>query len=95
MAGALWRIINLVWDVERAKQFGAGLKALRQSHDLTQEQFAYRAGITKNQVQLFEAGRGSGKAGSDSPSNPTLATITGLASGLDMTVAELFAALDL
>lgn len=82
-----------MWDLENAQRFGAGLKVLRLAHQLTQEQFAYRAGVTKNQVQLLEAGRGSGKAGSDSPANPTLATVTGLASGLDMTVAELFNAL--
>lgn len=84
-----------MWDLESAKRFGAGLKALRQSNQLTQEQFAYHAGITKNQVQLLEAGKGSGKAGSDSPANPTLATLTGLASGLGMTVSELFASLDM
>lgn len=83
-----------MWDLESAKRFGAGLKVLRQSNQLTQEQFAYRAGITKNQVQLLEAGKGSGKAGSDSPANPTLATLAGLASGLGMTIAELFAALE-
>jgi transcriptional regulator with XRE-family HTH domain len=82
-----------VWNVDKAESFGKELKALRQSHDFTQEQFAYRAGITKNQVQLFEAGRGSGRAGSTSPANPTLATISGIASAFDMTVAELFSAL--
>ncbi|WP_096359265.1 helix-turn-helix domain-containing protein [Microbacterium sp. TPU 3598] len=84
-----------MWDLESAKRFGAGLRTLRQSHHFTQEQFAYRAGITKNQVQLLEAGRGSGKAGSDSPANPTLATVVGLATGLQMSVAELFSALEM
>lgn len=81
--------------MEKAERFGKELKALRQSRNYTQEQFAYRAGITKNQVQLFEAGRGSGKAGSTSPANPTLATISGIASAFDMTVSEFFAAVSM
>lgn len=82
-----------MWDLENAQRLGAELRALRQSRELTQEQFAYVAGITKNQVQLLEAGRGSGKAGDTRPANPTLATIVGLASALEMSVSELFTAL--
>lgn len=81
-----------MWDSKSAKQFGAELKALRQSRNLTQEQFAYVAGITKNQVQLLEAGRGSGAADNDRPANPTLTTLTGIASAFEMTVSEFFAA---
>jgi transcriptional regulator with XRE-family HTH domain len=82
--------MDVMWDKEAATHFGVQLKALRISHGLTQEKFAYRAGITKNQVQLLEAARGSGKANSESHSNPTMATVFGLADAFDMSVSELF-----
>lgn len=85
----------MVWGSEEAVRFGKALKSLRTANHFTQEQLAYAAGLTKNQIQLFEAGRGSGKAGSTNPANPTMATIAGLASAFDMTVSELFAALDM
>jgi len=84
-----------MWDSESAKRFGHELRALRQSRNLSQEQFAYVAGITKNQVQLLEAGRGSGAAGNDRPANPTLMTITGIASAFEMSVSEFFAAVNM
>lgn len=84
-----------MWDLKRARGFGASLKSLRQASGLTQEQLAYASGLTKNQIQLFEAGKGSGKAGNVSPANPTLASIVGLSAAFDMTVSEFFAALDM
>lgn len=84
-----------MWDLERARGFGASLKSLRQTRGLTQEQLAYASGLTKNQIQLFEAGKGSGKAGNVSPANPTLASLIGLSSAFEMNVSEFFAALDM
>lgn len=81
-----------MWDLETAKSFGEELKALRLSRDLSQEKFAYVAGITKNQVQLLEAGKGSGTADNNRPANPTMTTITGIATAFEMTVSEFFTA---
>lgn len=81
-----------MWDLDTAQRFGKELKALRLSRDLSQEKFAYVAGITKNQVQLLEAGKGSGTAGNNRPANPTMATITGIATAFEMTVSEFFVA---
>jgi len=66
---------------------------MRQAHDLSQEKFAYMAGITKNQVQLLEAGRGSGAVDNDRPANPTMTTISGIAAAFEMTVGEFFVAI--
>ncbi|WP_366505628.1 helix-turn-helix domain-containing protein [Tessaracoccus sp.] len=43
--------------METARAFGANVRTHRQARRLSQEGLAYRAGITKNQVQLIEAGR--------------------------------------
>jgi transcriptional regulator with XRE-family HTH domain len=56
---------------------------------MSQEALAFRVGITKNQVQLIEAGRSSGRSGSTGPANPRLSTLSGLAEVLGMSVSEL------
>lgn len=62
--------------------------ALRHARGLSQETLAGRAGITKNSVQLLEAGRGSQRDRS-TPSNPTIRTVVGLAEALEVSVSEL------
>ena len=83
------------WNEETAARLGVTLVRLRADRDLTQEKLAYAAGVTKNQVQLLEAGRGSGRKessdGQARPSNPGIATLAGLADALGLTVAELMA----
>jgi len=80
-----------VWTVADAKAFGAALRRLRQECGLTQETLAFTAGVTKNQIQLLEAGRASGRKDSDRPSNPRLSTLTGLAKVLGVKVSDLLA----
>ncbi len=58
---------------------------------LSQESLAYQAGITKNQLQLIESGRASGRKEEAGPSNPRTATLSGLAAILGVTVSDLFA----
>ncbi len=79
------------WDVETARAFGARVRELRRSAGLSQEGLAYRAGITKNQVQLIEAGRGSAREAGPI-SNPRMRTLFGLAEALGVTPPELLAA---
>lgn len=79
-----------VWDEESASRLGGTLRELRNARGLSQEALAYQAGITKNQLQLIEAGRASGRKEEVGPSNPRMATLSGLASVLGLTVAELF-----
>jgi len=81
----------MAWDVETARAFGERVRVLRHSARLSQEALAYRAGITKNQVQLIEAGRGSARE-SGPISNPRMKTLFGLASALGVTPSELLAA---
>jgi len=80
-----------MWNVESAQRFGKTVRRLRNERDLSQEALAYRSGISKNQLQLIEAGRNSAAVGSDGPSNPRMSTIVGLASVLEVTAAELLA----
>jgi len=80
----------VAWDVDAARAFGERVRALRRSAGLSQEALAYRAGITKNQVQLIEAGRGSARE-SGPISNPRMKTLFGLASALDVAPSELLA----
>lgn len=80
-----------VWDEESASRLGGTLRQLRNARGLSQESLAYQAGITKNQLQLIEAGRASGRKEEVGPSNPRMATLSGLADVLGLSVAELFA----
>ena len=79
------------WDEATAKRFGVALRRLREERDLSQESLAFRAGVTKNQVQLIESGRASGRKDSSGPSNPRLSTLAGLADVLDLTMSQLLA----
>lgn len=80
-----------VWDEKSASRLGVTLRHLRNARGLSQESLAYQAGITKNQLQLIEAGRASGRKEDGGPSNPRMATLSGLARVLGVSVAELFA----
>lgn len=77
------------WDEASALRLGETLRRLRQERGLSQESLAWRAHITKNQVQLLEYGRASGRAGDGRPSNPHVSTLVGLADALGVTTADL------
>lgn len=81
-----------MWDEKSAQRLGATLGNLRKARGLSQESLAYQAGITKNQLQLIEAGRTTGPAKTAGPSNPRLSTLAGLADVLGTSVAELLEA---
>lgn len=81
-----------MWDDKKAKQLGAVLQELRHARGLSQESLAYQAGITKNQLQLIEAGRSTGRKGEAGPSNPRMSTLAGLADVLGVSVNELLQA---
>lgn len=74
---------------EEAQRLGAALRKLRQDQGLSQERLAFTAGLTKNQLQLIEAGKGSGRRDSTGPSNPRLSTLVGLADVLGMKASDL------
>ncbi|WP_404474152.1 helix-turn-helix domain-containing protein [Microbacterium aerolatum] len=78
-----------MWNEETAGQLGATLRRLRNESGLSQESLAYQAGITKNQLQLIEAGRSTGRKEGTGPSNPRMATLVGLADVLGISVARL------
>lgn len=90
-------MLVVMWDENMAKRLGEQIKMLRVQHGLSQESLAQRAGITKNQVQLIEAGRSTGRrtqSGGETvvgPSNPKLATLVGLALVFEKSVAEILA----
>ncbi len=79
------------WSEAGAQQLGATLRRLRQERGLSQESLAFRAGVTKNQVQLIEAGRSSGRKEAEGPSNPRFSTLAGLSEVLGLRVSELLA----
>lgn len=84
-----------MWNDESAARLGATIRRLRTARGLSQESLAYQAGITKNQLQLIESGRASGRKDEAGSSNPRTATLSGIAGVLGVTVAELFADADL
>lgn len=79
----------MTWSEEEAKRLGKTLRRMREERELSQEALAFTAGLTKNQLQLIEAGRASGRRDSQGPSNPRLSTLAGLARVLDMKVSDL------
>lgn len=79
------------WSELHARRLGTTVQRLRRKRGLSQESLAFQAGITKNQVQLIESGRASGRRGAEGPSNPRLSTLTGLAAVLNMSVSEMLA----
>lgn len=79
------------WTEADAKKFGAVLRRLREERGLSQEALAFRAGVTKNQIQLIEAGRSSGRKDATGPSNPRLSTLAGVAEVMGVSVSALLA----
>ena len=86
---------GMSWDDASALKFGKTLRRLRQDRGLSQETLAFQAGITKNQIQLLEYGRASGRADDSKRSNPHLSTLVGLAEALQMPVSRLLSEADL
>lgn len=84
-----------MWNDETAQRLGQTLRELRSAAGLSQESLAHQAGITKNQLQLLEAGRSSGRRDATGPSNPRMTTLFGLATVLGVTVSELLTAAQL
>ncbi len=79
----------MVWDRVQAQRFGATVRHLRTESKLTQEQLAAKVGLTKNHVQLLEAGRNSSK--SDGPaSNPRMTTVYSIADAFGVRPQDLF-----
>jgi transcriptional regulator with XRE-family HTH domain len=58
---------------------GRAIRELRLEHDLTQEALAHVAGITVGHLSKIERGQ----------SNPTWETVTGIAAGLGLSMADL------
>ncbi len=77
------------WSSEDAARFGEALRDARLAAGFTQERLAAKAGLTKNLMQLLEAGRSSGPIATARLSNPRIETLAAIASALDMTVSEL------
>lgn len=80
-----------MWDYEAAKRFGGVVRALRKEARLTQTMLAERAGITKNQLQLIEAGSSASAKQSAPPSNPRMTTLVGIAHAFNLSVEQLMA----
>ncbi len=58
---------------------GKAVRQLRRERGVSQEALAYEAGVTSGTLSLIERGR----------SNPTWGTVKGIASALDIDIAEL------
>jgi transcriptional regulator with XRE-family HTH domain len=79
------------WDLESSRRFGATLHTLRVERGLTQERLAHLSEVTKNHVQLLEAGIGSTRD-RNTPSNPRMSTVFRLAEALGVEPADLLEA---
>lgn len=82
----------MMWDDVQAKKLGITVRELRTERGLSQETLAHAAGITKNQLQLIEAGRSSGRKEDAGSSNPKMATLAGIADVLGMNLVDFFTA---
>jgi len=79
------------WDLETSRRFGEMLHSLRVERGLTQERLAHLSDVTKNHVQLLEAGIGSTRD-RNTPSNPRMSTLFRLADALGVEPADLLEA---
>lgn len=68
-----------------ARRLATSLRQARENAGLSQEQVAYRAGLTRYTYQKYE--KGESRPGS--PANPTLRTLLALSQVLNVTVASL------
>lgn len=68
-----------------AQRLATALRRAREDAGLSQEQVAYRAGLTRYTYQKYE--KGESRPGT--PANPTLRTMLALSQVLDVTVASL------
>lgn len=84
-----------MWDEVKAKRLGETLRTLRGKSGLSQESLAHAAGITKNQLQLLEAGRSTGRKDGVGPSNPRMTTLSGLAEVFGTSVSKILIDADL
>jgi DNA-binding XRE family transcriptional regulator len=67
-----------------AMEFGRTVRALRSKAGYSQERFADAIGVHRTHMGTLERGEG----------NPTLTTVLRVAEGLDMTVGEIFMAIE-
>lgn len=81
----------MYWDESTAVRLGVTVRSLREERGLSQESLAFQAGVTKNQLQLIEAGRSSGRRDAQGPANPRMKTLFGLATVLEISSSELLA----
>lgn len=71
-----------------SQRFATSLRSARERAGLSQEDVAYRAGLTRYTYQKYE--KGESRPGS--PANPTLRTLLALAQVLDLPLASLIPA---
>ena len=71
-------VMNNLRDKELLIKFGDRLKTIRNERNMTLEQLAFASDVEISQVHRIEKGS----------INPTLSTLSALAKGLDMTIAE-------
>ena len=70
---------------------GEFIKKYRQDNDITQDDFAKMAGISRGYVSQLESG-GNPKTGK--PAEPSLVTLNNIASAMRMTIDEVLAQVD-
>lgn len=68
-----------------SQRFATSLRSARQRAGLSQEDVAYRAGLTRYTYQKYE--KGESRPGS--PANPTLRTVLALSQVLEISLADL------
>lgn len=71
---------KVIFDEKGLKAFADRLKEVRKIKNLTQEELAYKSGISLSQIARIETAK----------INPTLSTIFKIARTLDIKLSELF-----
>lgn len=75
---------DAAWS-DYARQLATNLQRLRLERGLTQEDVAYRSGLTRYTYQKYE--KGESKPGT--PANPTIRTLLAMSQALDVELTEI------
>lgn len=80
---------SLAWTAEDARLLGDRIREHRRRQQLTQEQVAFAAGLTRAHYALLEAGQSSSRR-PGTYAAPKITTIAAIAAVLDVPMTELF-----
>lgn len=81
----------MLWDEAHSRKLGHVVRRLRAERGLSQEAVAYAAQVSKNEIQIIELSRSSGRRDATSVCNPRISTLVKVASALQTPVSAILA----